>query len=146
MRTNALEHGPGLLPEIAAASREAQPSDVVMLLRDPWRCSVMGAWLSIRQPEPEVKEALLLALARSHGSLDAPPLATAAVLVVKEQAIEALQTYCERDAAEQWGACGFGAAALHHLDAETPACEPSEFDRQRFTGMLGLAQRLRDLP
>jgi hypothetical protein len=106
----------------------------------------MGAWYAVRQPEPEVLQALVLALESSHGSLDSPPLATAAALVEPDRAVEAMRRYCDRDTSEQWGACKFDAAALEHIGGIGAACEPSDLARDKFSAMLNLAVQLRDLP
>jgi hypothetical protein len=145
MRTNAL-HSEELLPAIAEAAREASASDVAELLGEHWRSTVMGAWYAVRQPAPEVLQALVLALESSHGSLDSPPLATAAALVEPDRAVDAMRRYCDRDASEQWGACKFVAAALEHVGGIGTACEPGDLARDKFAAMLNLAVQLRDLP
>ena len=81
MRTNAVEYGAALAPDIADVGRAAGPEDVIQLLRGYWRERVMGAWLSILHREPAVTAAVLQALVTSQGSLDSPPLATAAVVL-----------------------------------------------------------------
>ena len=142
MRTNSVEYGGDLLGAIASTGRDATSSDVFMLLRDPWRCTVMGAWLAYVHPDPAVKEALRHALASSHGSLDAPLLATAAVVMLGADALGALEEYSDRDVAAGWGACGFVAAAIEHLGAVPANCASDDGDRQAFAAMLGLAKRL----
>ena len=145
MRTNAAVGGEGLLPAIAEAGKAAAASDVVALLRDPWRSTVMGAWLALLFPCVEVRDALRHALTSSHGSLDAPPLATASVILLGDDAVGALQDYSASDVANGWGACGFVAAAIERLGVVPSVCSPSDTDRQEFAVMFKLAERLHGL-
>ena len=103
MRLNAIQNGVALAPSIAAAGRHATVDDVVALLGDPWRATVMGAWLAtLHDDEPAVADAVGAALGRSHGSLDAPPLVVAELVIAGEQAEPALAHYLQRDLQAQW--------------------------------------------
>lgn len=142
MRLNAVENGLEIAPSILAASRGVTVDDVVALLRDPWRATVMGAWFGALRDEEDVVDAVLSALAGSHGSLDAPPLAVTAVLIAGERAVPALTTYLQRDSSARWGAAGFVAAAVRHLGGLT-GVEPSTRDVDDFHAMLRVASMLR---
>lgn len=116
MRLNALQNGVRLAPNIAATGRTASALDVVRLLRNRgWRERVMGAWFSLFQDDQTVIEAVLEALSTSWGSLDAPPLAVAAVVLAGPGALPALETYYAADLSHGWGAAGVAAAAVDHL-------------------------------
>ena len=69
MRLRFIEYGADLLPAIIEAGREATPTDVVALLNDPWRASVMGAWFALLFDDEHVTESVLQALSSSSGSL-----------------------------------------------------------------------------
>lgn len=144
MRTNALEHGSGLLPAIAEQGAELDAVDVIELLRDPWRSTVMGAWFALTHDDPRVNAAVLQALESSYGSLTSPPLAVAAVVLSGRDALPALVQYAAADDANEWGAGGFIAAAAEHVGGSV-ACDPSDLDRQHFDALHQLAQRLREL-
>lgn len=143
MRNNALQYGSELLPAVAEAGREATVADVVSLLSDPWRATVMGAWLALFHDDKLVNDAVLHALEASDGSLTSPPLAIAAVLLVGSDALPSLDAYAAKDTAHQMGACGFAAAAIEHLGGHTTACDPNDGDRTNFAEMLALGGRLR---
>ncbi|MEU4478454.1 DUF6000 family protein [Micromonospora sp. NPDC023966] len=96
MGTNALRYGLPLLAAVAEANRAITATDVIALLRDGWRTRVMGAWYSVGVGGADVTAAVLHALATSRGSLDAPPLATAAVFLAGPDATEALQQSLRR--------------------------------------------------
>ncbi|MET8360965.1 hypothetical protein [Micromonospora sp. NPDC005171] len=80
------------------------------------------------------------------GALDAPPLATAAVVLAGPEAIDALERYFAADQAERWGASGIIAAAAdhvrrhHHVTPSLPA--PDKTDQDTFAALLGIAHRL----
>jgi hypothetical protein len=143
MRTNAVEHGPALLPALVATGRTATAREVVALLRDPWRRSVMGAWFALLHDDDAVTTAVLDALAASGGQLDAPPLATAAAVLAGREALPALEAYAVEDAARDLGACGFVAATIEHLGGRTAACAADDRDRHELQQLLDLAGRIR---
>jgi hypothetical protein len=143
MRCNSVESGRDLLPVITEAGREATAADVIALLHDPWRASVMGAWFALLFDDEQVTESVLRALSASSGSLDSPPLAVAATVLAASRALPSLQSYALSDLEHSWGACGFAAAAMQHLGAEPTPCEPKEGDRHNFREMLTLAEELR---
>ncbi|MGC5017107.1 hypothetical protein [Micromonospora sp. DT47] len=146
MGTNALRYGLPSLAAVAEVSRAATPSDVIALLYDSWRPRVMGAWYSVGVGGPEVTAAVLHALATSRGALDAPPLATAAVVLAGPEAVEALEQYFAADQAKGWGASGVIAAAAdhvrlhHHVATSLPL--PTDADRDTFTALIDIARRL----
>lgn len=142
MRLNAIESGPEIAPSILAASSGVTADDVVALLRDPWRATVMGAWFGVLRDEEDVVDAVLSALARSQGSLDAPPLAVAAVVIAGERAVPALATYLQRDVTARLGAAGFIAAAIEHLGGSTQV-EQSKSDIDDLHAMMRVAMMLR---
>ena len=142
MGTNAVEHGNALEQELVAVGREASSKEVIRLLRDPWRSTVMGAWLALLHDDDAVTAEVLRSLSRSGGSLDSPPLVTAAVVLRGRPAIAALHEYAVRDVAAELGAGGFVGAALEHL-GEHPKFGTTEVDRADFAALLALALRLR---
>ena len=145
MRENARENGPRLLPQLAAAGRTATAQDVESLLVGHWRAKVMGAWFALLQDDEGVTASVLEALRSSLGSLDSPPLATAAVVLAGQHALPFLLEYAARDAENAWGACGFVAAAIEHIGGSCATCPPGEGDSAAFAELLALALHLRDL-
>jgi len=144
MRENARRNGARLLPALIKAGRATTPQDIVALLGDGWRTKVMGAWFAVMHDDDDVTHAVLEAIRSSLGSLDSPPLATAAAVLAGAQALPALQEYAVKDAANNWGACGFVSAAIEHLGGSCVACPPIAQDKTAFTELLALAVRLRE--
>jgi hypothetical protein len=144
MRSNALKNGAQLLPEIAEKGATLGAADVIALLQDPWRATVMGAWFALLQDDEAVTTAVLRALEASEGSLTSPPLAVVAVVLAENDALPALVAYAARDEEYARGACGFVAAAAAHLGGSV-ACTASEADSNDFNALLSLARRLRSL-
>lgn len=142
MGMNAVGHEPEVWDELVEVGRTATPDDVRALLRDPviWRPVVMGAWLSLRHARDDVGSVLLDALAGSAGSLTAPPLAVASVVLVGADAAESLQRSQARNARDGSG-CVLD-AALDHLGAE-PINDVRPDDRAGFADLLAFGQRLR---
>ena len=145
MRENARENGPILLPQLVAAGRRATPQDVEALLDGHWRTRVMGAWFALLQDAEGVTAGVLEALRSSLGSLDSPPLATAAVVLAGQHALPFLLEYAARDAENAWGACGFVAAAIEHIGGSCATCPPGDGDSAAFAELLALAIHLRDM-
>jgi len=137
-RINAIDAD--VLPDVIDAAMTASASEVIELLRGEWRPRVMGAWFSVRHDDPTVTSELLQSLRTSQGSLTSPPLATAAVLVAGDGAIESLEAYLEADLNAQWGAAGFVTAAIEHLIGEVTASP----DREDFASMMRIAAQIRD--
>jgi hypothetical protein len=146
MKLNGLDADEPLLRSVAASGRTTSGAEVVALLRDAWRERVMGAWFALFHDEREVDQALARSLETATGSLTAPPLAVAAVVVLGPAARDPLAGYAVEDAAHDWGSCGFAAAALAHLDVASPACQPTDDDRQAFAGLLAVARSLTSRP
>ena len=142
MRLNAIEYGEDLAPAIVRAGRDAGTDDIVALLRDPWRSTVMGAWLSIVRGADGSCREVLSALGRSHGSLDAPPLAIAAVVLADDRALPALSAYVERDRQAGWGAARFVTAIIRHLGASRDGHASATEDTQ-VRAMFEVAELLR---
>jgi hypothetical protein len=147
MRLNAIQYGPRLAADIVAAGRAASPSDVISLLQSNWRERVMGAWFALLHPHPSVTDAVLQALSTSRGSLDAPPLAAAAVMLAGARALPALETYYAADLTHEWGAARIAAAAvdhlrrIHHLESGVPP--PGANAIQSFAQLIEIAEALR---
>ena len=89
-----------------------------------------------------VIEALLPSLETSLGTLTAPALATAAVLLAEDRALPSLRIYATQDALRQYGAGGFIAAAIEHLGADWEQVQPAERDRDDLVKMLGVGRQL----
>lgn len=147
MRINAVRASEELLGELTLLGRSIDTDDVLRLLRcGAWREGVMGAWYAVQVRGPEVTAAVLQALRNSHGSLNAPPLATAAVVLAGPEAIDALEEYFIADQAQQWGAAGLTAAAAdylrEHAQAGNPLPRPTPVDTVMFGQLIEIAQRL----
>ena len=147
MRLNGASHGRSLIQDIVRDSNSLTARDVVGLLRGEWRARVMGAWYAVCIGGPEVVDAVLRAVRTSRGSLDAPPLATAAVVLAGPQALPALEHYYAADAAGTWGAGDVVAAAVDHLRVThelrhllTPP--PTEQGADAFRALLDVAGEL----
>ena len=143
MRENARGHGATLLPALVNVGRTTTPQDIVALLGDHWRTKVMGAWFAVMHDDEEVTNAVLAAVRSSLGSLDSPPLATAATVLADAQALPALEEYAANDVTNHWGACGFVAAAIEHVDGSCAVCQPDDRARTALAEMLKLAAQLR---
>jgi len=146
MRTNALEYGESPVEAIRAAARDVTSEEVMSLLRGSWRPRVMGAWLAVLRPTREVKDSVLTSLTTSRGSLDAPPLAVAAVVLAGPDAIGSLEHYFAADQANAWGAAGLIAAAGEYLQEQHGTLHslppPTVEDRKAFDGLLAVAGKL----
>ena len=131
---------------MVAASRVVTVSEVNwMLSTGTWRPVVMGAWFSVAVPAESVRDNLLAAMAQSHGSLTAPPLAAAATIVAGPVAVPSMTAYLEyimaptrRDGSED-----VVAAAMEYVGAK-PALAPTGQGRQTFHDIARVAMRLRD--
>jgi hypothetical protein len=137
-----------LFRAIAEVGRLATADEVISLVRSAWRERVMGGWYSLAHQDDHVAAAVLRAIETSHGSLDFPPLATAAVVLVgsdQRPTATAIATYLTNDIAGEWGAAGFAAAALETLGYPTALHSANENDRSDLARMLDLAYRLRTL-
>jgi len=144
MGTNAIEHADAdLLRRVVAVGRDASVRDVVWLLRGEWRPRVMGAWFSLLHDGEAVTRAVLQALETSRGSLTAPPLAVAAVLLADHEAESALAAYVAEDVLHGWGAAAFVSAAMDHLGLRVPM-ELSHGHRSDFQQMHAIAKAVRD--
>jgi hypothetical protein len=124
MRLNACEHGAQLAPEIARVAVEADDDTIVRLLRSGWRERVMGAWMSVTRDSEKIANEVLHQLEGSHGSLDAPPLAAAAVTLAGPAAIGSLAKYHRADVAEEWGAAQVIQEAARYLHDRYGAPNP----------------------
>lgn len=147
MRRNACEHGGELAPAIARVSIQADNDVVLRLLRLGWRERVMGAWLSVtRDSEPVVTEVLRW-IEGSHGSLDAPPLATAGVVLAGPDCMDALVAYYEADLASDWGAADVIQEAANYLEGHfnvpNPLPQPPNGSRRTFEALVGVAEAIR---
>ena len=143
MRRNVLWRVNPPLDSFVRAADAATPADVVALLGDAWRECAVGAWMALRHDTPDVRAALLRALASSFGSLTAPPLATAAVYLCGDESLTSLKTYIHRDVPNSWGAAGTIAAAIEFLGEEGTVHQPSDDDRAAFAGLMKYAERIK---
>jgi hypothetical protein len=147
MRFNALENGEHLAADIASIAAIAAPADIVGLLQSSWRERVMGAWLSIATSDDGVDAAVLEALESSQGSLDSPPLITAAVMVSGVGAMPALTAYSQADLSNGWGAADVAGAAAHHLrnefGIESALERPPPDVAEAFDGLLAIGSLIR---
>ena|GEM_PF-896868 len=148
MRLNATSPmSPQFITDAARTGRAASSSTVIGLLRSGWRERVMGAWFALLHDDESVVEAVLLALSTSQGSLDAPPLAVAAVTLAGARALPALETYYIADLSHQWGAGGIVSAAIEHLrrvhNVVSSIQPPAEDAGQTFAELMEVGQQLR---
>lgn len=143
MRFNAVDADEELLARVLEVSTQATAEDVTALLRDPWRSTVMGAWISLAHSDDRVTDEVLAALDRSHGSLDSPPLVTAAIALAASKGLPGLAQYAQRDAASNWGALPFVVAAIEYLGGTSVIGQSDQPSRKMLTAMVGVANRLR---
>ena len=144
MGTNAIEHADAdLLRRVVAVGRDASVRDVVWLLRGEWRPRVMGAWFSLLHDGEAVTRAVLQSLETSRGSLTAPPLAVAAVLLADHEAESALAAYVAEDVLHGWGSAAFVSAAMDHLGLRVPM-ELSHRHRRDFQQLHAIGKAVRD--
>jgi hypothetical protein len=146
MRLGACQSGQRLAPQIARASLDADEEVVLRLLRPAWRERVMGAWLSVTRSSEIVMAEVLHQLEQSHGALDAPPLATAAVVLAGPACTSSLGQYHERDVNSGWGAAEVVRQASHDVAARfgVPNILPApEHGMGDFAQMLAVAESIR---
>ena len=147
MRLNACQYGGELAPDIARVAVEADDDIVVRLLRLGWRERVMGAWLSVTRDSEKVTNEVLRQLEGSHGSLDAPPLAVAAVTLAGPASLASLAKYYEADVASGWGAAEVIQEAAQSLedrfDVPNPLPSLPEGTHQVFDALLAIAEAIR---
>ena len=131
-----------LWPELVPAGRSVDLLDAKWLLNvGAWRPVVMGAWFSLRFSTAEIGVELRRAMERSLGSLTAPPLATACVLVAGVESLPELEHYVRTDPGDD-GSAQFVAAAMEHLGALPPTPVSDGAYRERVQEMLTLGIRL----
>jgi len=139
MRSNATWVGHEVWDGLVATGRTADIDDVVWLLRvGAWRPVVMGAWLSLRFGPEEILSEVLEALQGSGGSLTAPPLATAAVILGGPAALPALR---DSQARLDEGSCPTLDAAIGQLGADAPGVVGQE-QKTAFAEMVAFGTRL----
>lgn len=144
MGTNALLRADAeLLRDVVTVGRDASVEAVVSLLRGEWRARVVGAWFSLLHDSDDVRQAVLRSLGTSSGSLTAPPLAVAAVLLADREAESALAEYVAQDVAHGWGSAAFVSAAMDHLGDRAPV-DVSQRDRNDFGQMLAIGRAVRE--
>lgn len=147
MRLNACDYGVELAPEITRVAAEADDDIVVRLLRLGWRERVMGAWISVTRDSEMITNEVLEQLEGSRGSLDAPPLAAAAVTLAGPAAVNSLAKYHEADVAAQWGAAGVieeAAQFLHdRFGVVNPLPPAPDHTQQVLKTLLAVAEAIR---
>ncbi|MCU1420927.1 MAG: hypothetical protein JWN36_578 [Microbacteriaceae bacterium] len=132
-----------LIPSIAAVGRNAPLGDILELLGSGWRPRQVGAWLSLVRDEPEILPAVLESLRTSLGSLTAPELAVAAVLLGGERAVSALLAYQTAEDERNYGTVGAVSAALEYVGAVSRRGPATESDRAQFAEYLEVAEQIR---
>lgn len=140
MGCSARDADPARLAAVRAASADVTLEQVLRLLADSWRERVMGAWYALAFSPDDVGDALSRSLRTSAGSLTAPPLATAAAVLLGPSAAPAMRAYVADGPAD--GSPGFVAAALEHVGAEPPVPVRPE-DREALGRLLAVARVLR---
>jgi len=144
MGTNAIQYADAeRLGSVVTVGRDVPVVDVVWLLRGAWRPRVMGAWFSLLHASEAMTRAVLQSLETSRGSLTAPPLAVAAVLLADHEAEGALAAYVAEDVLHGWGSAAFVSAAMDHLGLRVPM-ELSHRHRRDFQQMHAIAKAVRD--
>ena len=142
MGLNALHLSFGLWPELVTEAKAVTLDDAKWLLRvGAWRPVVMGAWFSVRFPAAEIGQELRRAMAVSQGSLTAPPLAVACVVVSGIDAVPEMRQYVEADPGQD-GSASFVAAGIEHLGGP-PVGSVADEDRQAFERLVDVATSLR---
>jgi hypothetical protein len=144
MGINAIRHAnANVLQDLVAVGRDTSVEEVVGLLRGTWRPRVMGAWFSLLHDNETVTRAVLQSLRTSSGSLTAPPLTVAAVLLAEHAAHSAMAEYVARDVAQDWGSAAFVTAAIEHLDSRTPINSSRSNDGHDVERMLAIGKAIR---
>jgi hypothetical protein len=143
MGVNAGRAERSVLASVKETSRTVTADTVLRLLRHDWRERVMGAWYAARVGGPEVTTEVLGALQTSQGSLDAPALATAAVVLAGPDSLDAIEHYHPED---EDGATTMSAAAdylreRYHVTSTLSPAEPAA--REVFDGLVEIAERIR---
>lgn len=119
---------------------------VVRLMRLGWRERVMGAWMSVTRSSDKVTAEVLRQLEGSHGSLDAPPLATAAVVLAGGDSMSSLARYYEADVAADWGAANFiqqGALYIKETFGVSSSIPPTRDSKHSdFDSMIAVAESI----
>jgi len=133
-----------LVPSVAAVGRGAPFQDIVEMLRSPWRTRQVAAWFSVVRDEPEILPAVLGSLRTSFGSLTAPALAAAAVLLGGERAIPALLDYQAAETERNFAVSGAVSAALEYVGATSPRGAASDSARSEFRRHLDVANEIRN--
>ena len=141
MRLNALHHAFDLWPELVTEAKAVTLDDAKWLLGvGAWRPVVMGAWFSVRFPAAEIGQELRRAMTASQGSLTAPPLAVACVVVSGIDAVPEMGQYVEADPGQD-GSTGFVAAGIEYLGGPSSGSVADE-DRQAFKRLVHVATSL----
>ncbi len=144
MGLNATRASPDLRAAARASSAAVGPDKVRELLAADWRPRVMGAWYAVSHPTTAVGDALAASVETCRGSLTAPPLATAACLVLGPDAVPSLTSYARAAAADPYlGSDGYVAAVLERLGGPATDVEPADSDRRNLEQMLSVAEELR---
>ncbi|MBL0748791.1 hypothetical protein [Nocardioides baculatus] len=142
MGTNARRNATDLWPDLLRAGEDVTLADASWLISSGdrnWRPVVMGAWFSLKFDEHEIGEPLRRAMAESRGSLTAPPLAVACVVLLGRGATDALASYPDPPDASG----SFVAAARESVDGGQ-AEESTAEDRTAFAEMRAIGTSLRD--
>lgn len=131
----------GLWTSLVRAGRTTDTFDVKWLLNvGAWRPVVMGAWFSLRFSATQVGIELRRAMQHSAGSLTAPPLATACLLVTGTDSLPELTDYVQTALAD--GSEKFVSAAIESLGATAPLAI-TDSHRTSLRAMIDCGVRLR---
>ena len=115
MGFNAMDVPADLITKVRERSRKLSAQDITQLLQMHWRPRVMGAWYAIAARDASLSAEVHDSLETCLGHLTSPPLITAALAYPNASTASLFQDYIEADKRMQWGAAGFAAAALAHL-------------------------------
>jgi len=148
MRTNACQYAGDLAPEIGRVALDADDDILVRLLRLGWRDRVIGEiGCRVTRDSEKVTSEVLHQLEGSHGSLDAPPIAAAAVTPVGPAAMASLAIYHQADVAEQWGAADIiqevAQFVKEQFGASNPLPRPVGGFHSTFDTLLAVAEAIR---
>ena len=128
--------------ELVVAGRTVDLFDAKWLLNvGAWRPVVMGAWFSLQFDKAEIGTELRQAMRSSAGSLTAPPLATACVLLLGSESLPDLDHYASTDPGSD-GSAQFVGAAMQFLGATPPIELFDDSQHARVLEMLRYARRL----
>ncbi|MFM9918330.1 hypothetical protein [Lacisediminihabitans sp. H27-G8] len=128
--------GLSLAPKIVELAHAASEAQVLFMLEtEEWRSRKMGALFALARKAPSIHKAVLRSLETSQGTLTAPELSSAAIVLHGNEALPSLVMYESNAIARNLGGFDITAAAIHHLGGE-PMAGDAEAGGESFGRLL----------